>query len=312
MRPAHDGQIASFVTATGDTPQPLEIEAATSWSSIADVGRSSPAGFSTSRSDRRVRRAPTRISSTCCAFPWSTLRGPPLPSVDTIIPAETRPAAVRPHRRSWPKRRPHRIERGPDGAGHRSPCAICPSNSHLRIGALYRPNLAACRTGTRSSPIGTGSLVVAHVRLRPGADPRGLEGRMQPALKRLVPTNIRDTLAGDGLGFTQALMNIREINTGAYRFRDDARGNADQDARHLRHRRGLPARRRLRQLHQPRDGAAPAGAREVALRKTLGATPGQLIRQFLFEPLCSSASPNSPWRWSSWPCPCSTTSSMGR
>ena len=158
-----------------------------------------------------------------------------------------------------------------------------PSNSHLRIGALYRPNLAARRTGNEVFTDWNWVSGWVYVRLRPGADPRDLERRMQPALNRLVPTNIRDTSARDGIGFTQALMNIRDINTGAI---DSGTMRAGTPVKTL-VTFGIVAAFLLVvacvNFTNLATARASRRAREVALRKTLGATRGQLIRQFLFE-----------------------------
>ena len=37
---------------------------------------------------------------------------------------------------------------------------------------------------------------------------------MQQVLRRIVPVADRDTTAPDGMGFTEALMNVRQLNTG--------------------------------------------------------------------------------------------------
>jgi putative ABC transport system permease protein len=161
--------------------------------------------------------------------------------------------------------------------------ADLPSNSHLRINALYRPNLAARRSGNEVFTEWNWVAAWVYVRLRPGVDPAALERRMLPTLRRLVPTNYRDASAWDGLGFTQKLLNIRAINTAA------------MDSGTMRT--GTPAKTLVTfaivaafllvvacvNFTNLATARASRRAREVALRKTLGATRGQLVTQFLLE-----------------------------
>jgi putative ABC transport system permease protein len=158
-----------------------------------------------------------------------------------------------------------------------------PSNSHLRLNALYRPNLAARRTGNEVFTEWNWVAAWVYVRLRPGADPATLERRMLPTLRRLVPESYRDRSASDGLGFTQKLLNVRAINTSTI------------DAGTMRS--GTPIKTLLTfgivaaflllvacvNFTNLATARASRRAREVALRKTLGATRRQLIFQFLLE-----------------------------
>ncbi|HWT12919.1 MAG TPA: ABC transporter permease [Allosphingosinicella sp.] len=158
-----------------------------------------------------------------------------------------------------------------------------PSNSHLRLNALYRPNLAARRTGNEIFTQWNWVSAWVYVRLRPGVDPGALERRMVPTLQRLVPTNLRDTSARDRLGFTQKLLNIRAINTTPLEAGTMRAGTPVKTLVTF----GIVAAFLLIvacvNFTNLATARASRRAREVALRKTLGATRGQLILQFLLE-----------------------------
>jgi putative ABC transport system permease protein len=160
-----------------------------------------------------------------------------------------------------------------------------PSNSHLRLNALYRPNLAARRTGNEVFTEWNWAASFVYARLRPGADPDAMERRMVPTLKRLVPMNIRDSSAGDGLGFTQDLLNVRAINTAAMDGGTMRSGTPVKTLVTF----GIVAAFLLVvacvNFTNLATARASRRAREVALRKTLGATRRQLILQFLLEAL---------------------------
>ncbi|HYD39163.1 MAG TPA: ABC transporter permease [Allosphingosinicella sp.] len=158
-----------------------------------------------------------------------------------------------------------------------------PSNSHLRLNALYRPNLAARKTGNEVFTQWNWVAGFVYVRLRPGADPAAIERRMIPTLKRLVPRNLRDNSADDELGFTQKLLNIRAINTAPIEGGTMRAGTPIKTLVTF----GIVAAFLLVvacvNFTNLATARASRRAREVALRKTLGATRAQLVLQFLLE-----------------------------
>jgi putative ABC transport system permease protein len=158
-----------------------------------------------------------------------------------------------------------------------------PANSHLRISALYRPNIVSGASGNDFYESWQWVSAYVYVRLRPGADVAAINRRMATALQRIVPADERDRSARDGLGFTQELMGIRDINTAAIDSGTMRPGTGMKTLVTF----GIVAAFLLVvacvNFTNLATARASRRAREVALRKTLGATRKQLVTQFLFE-----------------------------